>query len=134
MAKVQSEQVTGIEPFTVRIAEACRITGIGRSKLYELIAAGEIETIKVGAITLLPLDGIRALVGRGRSWMAKGAFAQRLAASVHPTLARGIMTAAVADLPHDIRHDLASTHEKTRVNAEDAMVTIIIEAMYASEG
>ncbi|MCJ8159332.1 helix-turn-helix domain-containing protein [Sphingomonas sp. LaA6.9] len=32
-------------PITVRIREACRITGIGRSKLYELIAAGEIEII-----------------------------------------------------------------------------------------
>ena len=29
-------------PITVRIREACRLTGIGRSKLYELIAAGEI--------------------------------------------------------------------------------------------
>ena len=122
-----------MEPLTVRIAEACRITGIGRSKLYELIAAGEIETIKVGAITLLPLDGIRALVGRGRTSMAAVAFSQRLADAVHPTLARGIVTAAVADLPYDIRDDLASTHEKTRVNAEDAMVTIIIEAMYASK-
>ena len=29
-------------PITVRVREACRLTGIGRSKLYELIAAGEI--------------------------------------------------------------------------------------------
>jgi excisionase family DNA binding protein len=41
-----------LSPITLRIADACRITGIGRSKFYELIKAGEIEVIKVGAITL----------------------------------------------------------------------------------
>jgi excisionase family DNA binding protein len=45
-------------PITVRIREACRLTGIGRSKLYELIAAGEIETIKVGTITLVPVASL----------------------------------------------------------------------------
>jgi excisionase family DNA binding protein len=45
-------------PLTVRVREACRLTGIGRSKLYELIAAGEIEVIKVGTITLLPVAGL----------------------------------------------------------------------------
>ena len=45
-------------PLTVRVREACRLTGIGRSKLYELIAAGEIEIIKVGTITLIPVVGL----------------------------------------------------------------------------
>ena len=47
------------QPLTVRIPEACRITGIGRSKLYELIKAGEIGIIKVGTITLVPVEGLR---------------------------------------------------------------------------
>ena len=38
-------------PLAVRVPEACRLTGIGRSKLYELIAAGELPIIKVGSIT-----------------------------------------------------------------------------------
>jgi excisionase family DNA binding protein len=42
-------------PLAVRVREACRLTGIGRSKLYELIAAGEIRIVKVGSITLIPL-------------------------------------------------------------------------------
>ena len=46
----------------MRIKEACRITGIGRSKLYELIAAGEIRTVKVGSITLIPICTLRAFV------------------------------------------------------------------------
>jgi excisionase family DNA binding protein len=45
-------------PLAVRVREACRLTGIGRSKLYELIAAGEIRTIKVGSITLIPWAGL----------------------------------------------------------------------------
>lgn len=44
---------------TVRISEACRMTGIGRSKLYELISAGKIRTVKVGAITLVPMESLR---------------------------------------------------------------------------
>lgn len=47
---------------TVRIREACRITGIGRSKLYELIGAGDVETIKVGTITLIPVESLRRFI------------------------------------------------------------------------
>jgi excisionase family DNA binding protein len=48
---------------TVRIREACRITGIGRSKLYELIKDGQITTVKVGAITLIPMAELRQFLG-----------------------------------------------------------------------
>jgi len=51
-------------PLTVRIREACRLTGIGRSKLYELIADGEIEVIKVGTITLLPISSLTNFLQR----------------------------------------------------------------------
>ena len=53
-------------PITVRINEACRLTGIGRSKLYELIQAGEIETIKVGTITLVPMTSLVAFLAACR--------------------------------------------------------------------
>ena len=49
-------------PLAVRIREACRLTGIGRSKLYELIAAGEIDIIKVGAITLVPVSSLTSFL------------------------------------------------------------------------
>ena len=48
-----------LRPLTVRIREACRLTGIGRSKLYELIGAGEIEIVKVGTITLIPIHSLQ---------------------------------------------------------------------------
>ena len=52
------------EPITVRIPEACRMTGIGRSKLYELIQSGDIAIIKVGAMTLVPVAGLKAFLAR----------------------------------------------------------------------
>lgn len=52
------------KPLTVRVREACRLTGIGRSRLYELIAAGEIEVIKVGVITLIPVSGLEMFLQR----------------------------------------------------------------------
>lgn len=56
----------GAEPLAVRIPDAVRMTGIGRSKLYELIAAGDLDTIKIGRCTLVPMDSLRALLGRER--------------------------------------------------------------------
>ena len=55
-----------LQPITVRIPDACRMTGISRSKLYELIAAGEIEVLKVGRATLVPVAGLNALLERHR--------------------------------------------------------------------
>ncbi|MGE4307251.1 MAG: helix-turn-helix domain-containing protein [Novosphingobium sp.] len=42
------------------------MTGIGRSKLYELIAAGEIEIVKIGSVTLIPVASLQALIARHR--------------------------------------------------------------------
>jgi excisionase family DNA binding protein len=55
-----------LEPFSVRIPVAVQLTGIGRSKLYELIAAGEIETVKVGASTLVTVASLRSLIQKRR--------------------------------------------------------------------
>ena len=38
------------------------MTGIGRSKLYELIKAGDIATVKVGTITLITVTTLEAFV------------------------------------------------------------------------
>jgi excisionase family DNA binding protein len=58
MVDLVSNNEPGPTPITVRVREACRLTGIGRSKLYELIAAGEIQIIKVGTITLVPVNSL----------------------------------------------------------------------------
>jgi excisionase family DNA binding protein len=54
------------EPIAVRILEAVRLTGIGRSKLYELIASGEIETVKIGSCTLIPMASLHGLIERAK--------------------------------------------------------------------
>jgi excisionase family DNA binding protein len=64
MAEGVPEDAVVSRPLTVRIPEACRLTGIGRSKLYELIAAGEIEIVKVGAITLVPVSSLTSFLRR----------------------------------------------------------------------
>lgn len=52
-----------VEPLTVRIATAVQLTGISRSRLYELIQSGELETVKVGRSTLIPYRSLKALTG-----------------------------------------------------------------------
>ncbi|WP_157219156.1 helix-turn-helix domain-containing protein [Flavisphingomonas formosensis] len=66
MTPIQAEAASPFAPLSVRIPEACRLTGIGRSKLYQLIKAGEIEIIKVGAMTLVPMAGLAAFIDRQR--------------------------------------------------------------------
>ena len=44
------------------IVDAARMLGIGRTKLYELICAGEIKTIRLGARRLVPATELRRLV------------------------------------------------------------------------
>ena len=51
-----------MEPLAVRIPEACRMIGIGRSKLYELIADGTIEVVKIGSATVIPVSQLKTLV------------------------------------------------------------------------
>ena len=55
-----------VEPICVRINEAARMIGIGRTKLYELISTGELETVKIGKATRVTTASLRELVKRGR--------------------------------------------------------------------
>ncbi|HKX80556.1 MAG TPA: helix-turn-helix domain-containing protein [Novosphingobium sp.] len=51
-----------LEPLTVRVATAVRITGLSRSRIYELIQSGDLETVKVGRATLIPFRSLKSLV------------------------------------------------------------------------
>lgn len=55
-----------LEPLTVRIPVAVQLTGIGRSKLYELIAAGEVDVVKIGASKLITVASLRRLIQKSR--------------------------------------------------------------------
>jgi excisionase family DNA binding protein len=52
---------------TVRVNDALHMLGIGRTKLYALIGAGEIETIKLGKATLIPVASLTDFVDRQRA-------------------------------------------------------------------
>lgn len=49
-----------------RVPEAVELTSIGRSRLYELMASGELESVKLGNARLIPHDALLALVARLR--------------------------------------------------------------------
>lgn len=53
-----------VEPICVRVNEAARMIGIGRTKLYELIASGEIEAIKLGKSTRITTASLHKLIKR----------------------------------------------------------------------
>jgi hypothetical protein len=59
--------MTSAIPFRERLSctipEACAATGLGRTKMYEEIAAGRVQTRKFGARTLIVVDSLVALIG-----------------------------------------------------------------------
>ncbi len=66
LSGVSSASPLAIEPITMRVADACRYTGISRSMLYLLIARGEVEVVKLGAATLVLTESLRELINRRR--------------------------------------------------------------------
>ena len=50
------------EPLALRIADFTRSVGISKSKLYEMMKAGELQTIKVGGRRLIPYVEAQRLV------------------------------------------------------------------------
>jgi hypothetical protein len=61
--------MTSAIPFRERISctipEGCKATGLGRTKLYEKIAEGQIRTCKIGTRTLLIVDSLIKLIDPG---------------------------------------------------------------------
>ena len=58
--------IDGAIPFSQRfsctVAEACGATGLGRTKLYELIGAGELDTTTIGRRRLISVRSLQTLV------------------------------------------------------------------------
>lgn len=61
-----NECFSGIQPISMRVNDACRYTGIGRSTLYILIAQGEIEIIKLGTSTLVLTESLNRYIENKR--------------------------------------------------------------------
>lgn len=52
-------------PLAYDMATACRVSSLGASKLYELIAEGRLSTSKVGKRRLIHADSLRRLIAEG---------------------------------------------------------------------
>ncbi|MCW3845976.1 helix-turn-helix domain-containing protein [Sphingomonas sp. LB-2] len=50
------------ECIAVRIPTAARMIGISRSKFYELLSSGDIEAVKLGRSTLIPVASLKAFI------------------------------------------------------------------------
>ncbi|GAA4780140.1 helix-turn-helix domain-containing protein [Novosphingobium ginsenosidimutans] len=53
------------EPLAYSVADACKVSSIGKTNLYKLIANGKLEARKVGKRTLIPAASLRALIEPG---------------------------------------------------------------------
>ena len=51
-----------LEPYAYRISDAVRMSGLGRTKLYELISSGELQSIRVGGRRLVPAESLKTLL------------------------------------------------------------------------
>ena len=59
-----------MERLLVRPEEAAEVLGISRARLYELLAAGVIPSIRVGRSRRVPADALRAWVASERAAQA----------------------------------------------------------------
>lgn len=62
-----------VVPICVRVATAMALLGIGKTKLYELLASGQLEAIRVGRRTLVLQESIDGFVERLRGRKQSGA-------------------------------------------------------------
>lgn len=52
------------EPLLLRVEDAAKLLQIGRNKVYELAAAGEIPSLHVGRQLRIPTEGLREWIRR----------------------------------------------------------------------
>jgi excisionase family DNA binding protein len=50
------------QPVAVRIAVAAQMLGLGRTKIYELLATGELTSVKVGRARLVLVSSLRRFI------------------------------------------------------------------------
>jgi len=57
-----------LKPLTVTIPVALNITGLGRTKFYQLLDDGTIESITIGRRRLVNYESLQALASGGRRY------------------------------------------------------------------
>jgi excisionase family DNA binding protein len=73
-----------IAPVLLTVAEAGRALAVGRTTIYELIRNGELEVIRIGRSTRIPVDAIAAFVERQRRQQRRATVRTRSSRLVAP--------------------------------------------------
>ncbi|MGI8643270.1 MAG: helix-turn-helix domain-containing protein [Thermomicrobiales bacterium] len=60
---VQDEVTLDLEPLLIRPETAARLLSISRSRLYELLASGEIPSLTIGHSRRIPRDALLTWIG-----------------------------------------------------------------------
>jgi excisionase family DNA binding protein len=55
------------------VEEAARALGVGRTRMFELIQAGSVETVLIGRLRRIPIDALDAFVASLRESSERGA-------------------------------------------------------------
>lgn len=62
--KLSAPIVYGPEPLMVKPLEAARLIGVGKNVMYQLLASGDVSSIKLGHSRLVPVSSLRAWIAR----------------------------------------------------------------------
>jgi excisionase family DNA binding protein len=63
---VSEESELRLEPLTVTVKTACKLVGVGNTTMWGLIAAGQVDTIKIGKRRLVIFTSLKALLQRAK--------------------------------------------------------------------
>ena len=62
-----ADEIPFVHRLTCTIAQACEVTGLGRTTLYELIGEGHVSTTTVGRRRLVLVQSLLSLIESNRS-------------------------------------------------------------------
>ena len=74
-------------------AEAARLVGIGRTKIYEAISAGELKSLKIGSRRLVAIEALR-------DWLRTHEVTSRLASPSGADDMGHLLASNTAEAPH----------------------------------
>lgn len=59
---MKSDVSTPMPPFALSVAEACRLSGLGRTTIFAAIKEGRLRAVKAGGRTLIRPEALRAFL------------------------------------------------------------------------
>jgi excisionase family DNA binding protein len=57
-------EINSDDRILVSISETCRLINMGKTKTYEIIAEGGLDTVRIGSRQLVTMDSLRHFVSR----------------------------------------------------------------------